>query len=103
MNVNWREWATTEINFWPEIIPLLTGTGKRVSIFAGDVCAFSNGAFMTDTYENITFFATGMGGGANVDHYLVISVNPDMTLGYEIVPLRDADTADTIRKWQPSE
>ena len=100
MNVNWREWESMQINFWPVIVPLIEETKKKTFIFAGDVCAFDGGAFMTDTFGLITLFATGMGGGLNEDHYLIVTVNPDGSSSYEIVPIYDEDTVDSIRKWK---
>jgi hypothetical protein len=100
MVINWREWGSSDINFWPEIMPLLQATGKDVHVFAGDACAFDGLMFMHDMVGNVSLYATGMGGGENEDHYLVVEVSPSGTISYSILPLWPADTPESIRKWQ---
>jgi len=80
-----------EINFWTEIEPIFHGITNHVVMFAGDVGATSVAikAFY-DTYDNITFIASGMG-SLNGDNFVVVNVLEDKTLEYDLICLNGQD------------
>ena len=64
-----------DINFWPEVVPLLEATQKPVFLFAGDVGADPRKtAFSFHTFNNIRMISSGMGNG-KMDNYLLVDVN----------------------------
>ena len=66
-----------EINFWPEVIPLLRQTGRPVYCFAGDLGANSQRSpFFADREGPVHFIASGMG-NLREDNYLVVEVARD--------------------------
>lgn len=75
------------INFWTEVEPLLHTLDHRVILFAGDVGAASWSAdYMYDSYDNITFIASGMGEGDG-DNFIIVRVGADKTVDYELIAL----------------
>ena len=75
------------INFWSEIEPLFKAIENKVYMFAGDVGAFDNGSeFMYHTYSNITFIASGMGGGLR-DNMIFVDINEDKTVSFRLISL----------------
>ena len=71
---NSLEGRSDNLNFWDEVFPLLSGLTNNVYFFSGDIGAFPNGNELFYTkYLNVTFVATGMGGGMR-DNFLIVSV-----------------------------
>ncbi len=68
------EGRSDNLNFWDEVFPLLSDLTNNVYFFSGDIGAFPNGNELFYTkYLNVTFVATGMGGGMR-DNFLIVSV-----------------------------
>lgn len=77
------------LTFESDVMPLLKATGRSVYLFSGDVGAMSWGkAFSYEKVNNVTFLASGMGGG-NGDNFLMVNVLEDQSVKIEIVPLDD--------------
>lgn len=73
-----------ESNYWTEVEPLLKQSDRPVYIFAGDVGAFAgNPAFIMKEDENITYIASGMGGGEK-DNIQLVSVGLDGNVSIDI-------------------
>ena len=71
---NSLEGRSNSVNFWSEVFPLFSSLDNDVYIFSGDVGAFPNGSeWFYTKYSNVTFAATGMGGGER-DNFLIVSV-----------------------------
>jgi len=71
---NSLEGRSDNLNFWDEVFPLLFELANNVYFFSGDIGAFPNGNELFYTkYLNVTFVATGMGGGMR-DNFLIVSV-----------------------------
>ena len=65
------------MNFWDEVFPLLFDLTNNIYFFSGDIGAFPNGnELFFAKYLNVTFVATGMGGGMR-DNFLIVSVIKD--------------------------
>ncbi|WP_353777098.1 metallophosphoesterase [Winogradskyella sp. 3972H.M.0a.05] len=85
-------------NFWSKIEPLLKNQTTPVYIFAGDVGAFSKEKRKKDhiieyyyhNYDNITFVASGMGGGVR-DNLIVVDVLKDGTVDFRLIHLNGTD------------
>ena len=66
-----------DINFWPEVMPLLKACQRPVYLFAGDVGAAGKPTvFFADRQDNVHFIASGMGNGRK-DNYLFVEVSPE--------------------------
>jgi tetratricopeptide (TPR) repeat protein len=74
------------LNFWDKVFPLFSGLPNDIYFFSGDIGASPNrnGLFYTK-YSNVTFIATGMGGGVR-DNFLILSVIKD-AVKISFVPL----------------
>ena len=71
---NSLEGRSNNLNFWNEVFPLFSDLANNVYFFSGDIGAFPNGNELFYTkYLNVTFIATGMGGGMR-DNFLIVSV-----------------------------
>lgn len=80
-----------EINFWSEIEPLLNDLANEVFLYAGDVGAHADGCeFMYHHYDNLTFIASGMGGGER-DNYIVIDVFDDKSVAFRLLAINGND------------
>lgn len=85
-------------NFWTKVEPLLRLQEKPVVIFAGDVGAFSKERRKKDhvieyyyhNYNNISFVATGMGGGVR-DNLIIVDVYNDGSVDYRLIHLNGED------------
>lgn len=83
-----------EINYWSVIEPILKDTEKPVYLFAGDVGAFSKEYQKRDyiieySYfkeDNITYVATGMGGGIR-DNFVIVDVLNDGSVKFRLIHL----------------
>jgi hypothetical protein len=74
---NSLEGRSNNLNFWDEVFPLFSNLTNNVYFFSGDIGAFPNGNELFYTkYLNVTFVATGMGGGIR-DNFLIVSVIND--------------------------
>ncbi len=64
-----------EINFWPEVVPMLVATERPVYLFAGDVGAnHLTQALSFYQHQNLHLLTSGMGAGTR-DNYLIIGVD----------------------------
>lgn len=87
-----------ETNFWSKIEPLLKNQKLPVYIFAGDVGASSKERRKKDhiieyyyhSYNNITFVATGMGGGVR-DNMVIADVFSDGSVILRLIHLNGDD------------
>ena len=85
-------------NFWTTIEPLLRIQNKPVYVFAGDVGAFSKEHRKRDhiieyfyyNYDNLTFVATGMGGGVR-DNMIFVDTYNDGSVEFRLVHLNGDD------------
>ena len=83
---NSLEGRSNSLNFWDEVFPLFSELDNDVYIFSGDVGAFPNGSeFFYTKYSNVTFTATGMGGGAK-DNFLIVLVT-EGSVNFFYVPI----------------
>jgi hypothetical protein len=74
---NSLEGRSNNLNFWDEVFPLFSNLTNNVYFFSGDIGAFPNGnELFYAKYLNVTFVATGMGGGMR-DNFLIVSVIKD--------------------------
>jgi|TARA_B110000438_G_scaffold88965_1_gene88448 hypothetical protein len=74
---NSLEGRSNNLNFWDEVFPLFSDLTNNVYFFSGDIGAFPNGnELFYAKYLNVTFVATGMGGGMR-DNFLIVSVIKD--------------------------
>ena len=74
---NSLEGRSNNLNFWDEVFPLFSDLTNNVYFFSGDIGAFPNGnELFFAKYLNVTFVATGMGGGMR-DNFLIVSVIKD--------------------------
>ena len=74
---NSLEGRSNNLNFWGEVFPLFSDLTNNVYFFSGDIGAFPNGnELFYAKYLNVTFVATGMGGGMR-DNFLIVSVIKD--------------------------
>lgn len=81
-------------NFWTTIEPLLRNQKLPVFLFAGDVGAFSKERKKRDHIieyfyhkdDNITFIATGMGGGVR-DNFILVDVYNDGSVEFRLIHL----------------
>ena len=79
------------INFWTEVEPLFRDLPNQVHMIAGGIGAHNNGhEFMYHKYDNITFIASGMGGGKR-DNIVIINVHSDKSISYELIALNGED------------
>ncbi|MDA3820954.1 MAG: T9SS type A sorting domain-containing protein [Candidatus Delongbacteria bacterium] len=75
------------INFWSEIEPLFSELDNEVVMFADDIGAASGADnVMYDTYDNITFIATGMGNGVG-DNFIVSNEQNGHDISYDLICL----------------
>ena len=75
------------INFWTEIEPIFNQLSNNVVFCAGDLGAGSwSSNFMYDTYDNITFLASGMGDGDG-DNFIVINIDSSKNIDYDLICL----------------
>lgn len=87
-----------QTNFWSKIEPLLKKQKQPVYIFAGDVGASSKERrkknhiieYYYHSYDNITFIATGMGGGVR-DNVVVVDVFNDGSVKFRLIHLNGND------------
>ncbi len=85
-------------NFWDTIEPLLRIQDKPVYILAGDAGAFSKEYRKRDhiieyfyyNYDNLTFVATGMGGGVR-DNFVIVDIFNDGSVEFRLVHLNGDD------------
>ena len=74
---NSLEGRSNNLNFWGEVFPLFSDLTNNIYFFSGDIGAFPNGnELFYAKYLNVTFVATGMGGGMR-DNFLIVSVIKD--------------------------
>ena len=74
------------LNFWDKVFPLFSGLPNDIYFFSGDIGASPNRSELFYTkYSNVTFVATGMGGGVR-DNFLIVSVTKD-AVKISFVPL----------------
>lgn len=93
-----------ETNFWSTIEPLLRSQSKPVFLFAGDVGAFSKKYRKRDhtieysyhNYDNITFIASGMGGGVR-DNFVIVDVYNDGSVEFRFIHL-NGDNINSLGK-----
>jgi hypothetical protein len=79
------------INFWTEIEPLFRQLPNKVVFCAGDLGAAPwSSDFMYDTYDNISFVATGMGEGVG-DNFIIINVDSGKAITYDLICLNDSN------------
>jgi hypothetical protein len=91
VTVNSLDERADSINFWTEIEPMFHKTEKPVYMFAGDLGAGNwVGNYFYDTYDNITFVATGMGND-NEDNFIIVHVDGNGSVRFEMISLMGDD------------
>jgi len=79
------------INFWTEVMPLFEELNKNVYMFAGDVgAAYWSDDLMYDTFNNITFVATGMGEEIG-DNFVFVDIDETGNVSFELITLNGDD------------
>lgn len=79
------------VNFWTDIEPIFSIIPNQVVFCMGDMGAVSwSNDFMYDSYANITFIGSGMGEGPG-DNFIVINVDYDKSINYDLVCIEDPD------------
>jgi len=86
IRVNSFDKRADKINFWSEIEPMFNQLPQKVYMFAGDIGAHWAEDFMYDSYDNITFVATGMG-SVEGDSFVFINVDENGKVGFELISL----------------
>lgn len=82
------------VNYWPEIEPLLKKTGKPVYLFGGDIGAHSSEQmnkhysveYLYFKKDNITYIGTGMGGGIR-DNFVIVDVLNNGEVNFRLIHL----------------
>lgn len=94
VTTNSIEGKTDALNFESEVLPALEKTERPTYIFAGDVGAFDWGMpVYHGEKDNITYVASGMGGGV-ADNYLIVDVQNDKSVSFRIVSLTGKDLGE---------
>jgi len=78
------------INFWSEVVPLFQKLSNQVIMFAGDLGASWSSNVTYDIYDNIKFISSGMG-DEDGDNFIVVNVNSDGSLSYDLICLSDTN------------
>ncbi|MFC0603414.1 metallophosphoesterase family protein [Winogradskyella pulchriflava] len=87
-----------EVNYWSEIEPLLTKSGKPIFLFGGDLGAFSSEQrkkrypteYLYFKKDNITYIGTGMGGGIR-DNFVIVDVLNSGEVNFRLIHLNGED------------
>jgi hypothetical protein len=88
LRINSPENRSDELKYWKEIHPFLVGTDKNVFLFAGDIGAAKwSDNFMHAKEDNVTFIASGMGGGKR-DNVVKVTVQ-DTVVSVSMILLRE--------------
>ena len=97
ISLNSLEGRSENTNFSSEIKPLFNALPNNIYMFAGDVGAFRNGSeFMYYKDKNITFIASGMGGGER-DNIVIVDIRKDKTVGFRLIAL-NGDNINSLGK-----
>ena len=87
----------SSMNFWTEVEPIFHNLPNNVVFCAGDIGANKKASdFMYDTYDNITFVASGMGEGPG-DNFIIINVDENKNVSFDLICL-DEDKLDCFGK-----
>ena len=87
VEINYRGHYPGSTNFWNVVVPLLTSLPQQIVLFAGDLGADDTVTpYMYDRHENLTFIASGMGGGRN-DNLIITKVAVDGSFSFELVAM----------------
>ncbi len=87
LKLNSLEGRAEEVNFWNIVEPLLSGSGKDIYYFAGDVGAFATGdEIVYHKKGKNTFIASGMGGNKN-DNLVITRVSPFGKVSFDLISL----------------
>ncbi len=95
---NWQQNRAENPNYWSTIEPILEDMKVPVYLFAGDVGAFSKEYKKRDHIieyayfqeKNITYVATGMGGGTR-DNMVIVDVYDDNSVKLNLIHLNGDD------------
>lgn len=101
---NWQQNRAETPNYWSTIQPILKDIGTEVYLFAGDVGAFSKEYKKRDHIieyayfkeNNITYIATGMGGGVR-DNIVIVDIYEDKSVKLNLVHL-NGDNINSLGK-----
>lgn len=87
VEINYRASFPGSTNYWNEIEPILKETEKDIVLFAGDLGTKDNvDAYMYHKDGNITYIASGMGGGTN-DNIIFVEVDNQGHKTYKLLGL----------------
>lgn len=103
--LNSEEDRDENMNFWTEVEPIFSGLPNNVVFCAGDIGANQKASdFMYDTYDNITFVASGMGEGIG-DNFIVINVDENKNISFNLICLNGEklECFGKIEDWKISE
>ena len=94
IEINYRPHYPGSTNYWGEINPLLDSIPNKVVIFAGDVgCGEKIAPYMYYNEDNITFIATGMGGGKK-DNVVIVEVDKKNRVNYKLIGLNNSPISE---------
>jgi len=87
VTTNSDENKSNQLNYITDVLPILKQTNKKVTIFTGDVGAFDWGpAIFYERQKNITYIASGMGGGVQ-DNFIIVEVDSLKSIQYKLISL----------------
>ncbi len=87
---NSKEGLNPPINFWTEIVPLFEVLSNKVVLFAGDVGSAWTNNISYDSYKNISFISSGMG-GTKKDNFIVVNVDSSKQIDYDLICLNSKE------------
>ena len=87
IGVNSHEGMADTLTFWEELAPTFQALDCQTYFFAGDVGAFDWATpVFYDEMDNLTFIATGMGGGVK-DNFIIVDVHENKEVSFRLISL----------------
>ncbi len=100
INFNSSAGRIEPVNFWTEVEPLLQSLENQIFIFAGDIGVEYRNDVVYDSYNNISFIASGMG-DYDKDNFLIVDVKDDKDVEIDIICLEsNVDCLGDIHDYQ---
>ncbi|MGV6862130.1 MAG: metallophosphoesterase family protein [Putridiphycobacter sp.] len=87
IKINYLPHYPGQTNYWDDVHPLLKNYNQPVYFFSGDVgCSENVTPYAFKNEDNVTFIASGMGGG-KADNYILVTVDTNNQVKTEVVDL----------------
>ncbi len=91
IRINSSTGRAPHINFYDELMPFFKDQNKPIYLYAGDVGAQATGSeFMYYQEDEVTFIATGMGGGQR-DNFVVTTITSEGEVQFKLKALNGND------------